>query len=316
MAEIFDLNIVDNSNTGRWPENMEFSEVNDAGRADEGLLARWYKDMDSSIVASGSSNAFAITSNRVISSLFNNLIMAWTANHSITAATQLNLNGLGLKSVKRFNGDALASGDVISGQPMVTIYKSTPDCWFMISAPAALTGNSFADFDENAAPGTPAANAARLYAFDDTTVTRLAYKDSAGNITTLGTTATQAEMEAAASTTASVSPGRQHFHPGHPKVWAKVGVSGGTPSLGVSYNTTSVTDTGTGLLNVAVATDFSSAEWSCIAMSEEDSGGIVSNLCIDNGTQTAGTIGFRCTGFASNNSDPGSYHIIGLGDHA
>ena len=109
MAEINDLSVTDASNTGRWPENMPFGDVNDAGRADEGLLARWYKDTDSSITASGSSNAFTITSNRTIAAYFNNLVMAFTANHSITGATTLNMNGIGAKSVKRFNGEALAS---------------------------------------------------------------------------------------------------------------------------------------------------------------------------------------------------------------
>jgi hypothetical protein len=42
------------------------------------------------------------------------------------------------------------------------------------------------DLTEIAAPSSPAANIARLYAVDDSAVTRLAYKDSAGNITRLG----------------------------------------------------------------------------------------------------------------------------------
>lgn len=260
MAEIQDLVVVDDSNIGRWPENMEFSDVNDAGRADEGILARWYKDMDSSIVASGSSNAFAITSNRTIAALFNNLVIAWTANHSITGASTLALNGLAAKAIKRFNGDALASGDIISGQPMVTIYKSSPDQWFMVSAPAAATGNMFADFDENGAPGTPAANAARLYAFDDATVTRLAYKDNAGNITTLLPVATQAEMEARTADRL-VAVARQHFHPGHPKAGGNLDGSG-TPAFRTGdYGMGAVTDNGLGNYELAFDTAFNSTDY-------------------------------------------------------
>src|SRR5262247_1645915 len=129
MAEIQDLNVVDASNTGRWPENMAFSLVNDAGRADEGLLARWYKDTNASVTASGSSNAFAITSNRTIAALIDGLVMAFTATHSITGATTVNLNGIGAKSLKRFNGSELASGDIISGQPVVAFYKLSADTW-------------------------------------------------------------------------------------------------------------------------------------------------------------------------------------------
>lgn len=190
MAEISDLNVTDASNTARWPEGMAPSAVNDAGRAMEGYLARWFNDWNASITASGSSNAFTATSNRTISSLVNNTVIAFTANHTITGAPTLNLNSLGAKSIKRFNGNALASGDIVSGQPVMVIYKSSPDCWFMQSAAAALTGNSFADFDENASPGDPASDDARLYAVDDGGgITIMAYRDSGGLVTPLRTSA-------------------------------------------------------------------------------------------------------------------------------
>jgi hypothetical protein len=43
------------------------------------------------------------------------------------------------------------------------------------------------DFDENGSPGTPASNVLRIYAIDDSGTTKLAYKDSAGTVTTVGT---------------------------------------------------------------------------------------------------------------------------------
>lgn len=180
MAEINDFDPTDANNVGRWPEDMLGGAINNAGRADEGILARWFRDWNYSIAASGSSNAFAITSNRTISSLANNTVMGFTANHAITGAATLNLNGIGAKSIKRFNGNGLAEGDIISGQPVLVCFKTAADAWFMLTAPAALTGNSFADFDENAAPGDPAANDARLYAKDDAGVTIMAYRDSDG----------------------------------------------------------------------------------------------------------------------------------------
>lgn len=179
MAEITDLDPTDANNTGRWPENMAFSAVNNAGRADEGLLARWFRDTSGSLTASGSGNAFAVTSNRTIASLVNNTLMGFTANHSITGASTLNLNGLGAVPIKRFNGADLASGDIISGQPILVLYKSSPNVWFMMTAPAALIASMFADFSENV-PANPAADVARLYALDVGGSTLLAYRDSAG----------------------------------------------------------------------------------------------------------------------------------------
>src|SRR5262245_1224187 len=129
MVDIQDLSVTDASNTGRWPENMQFAAVNDAGRADEGMLARFFQDFNASIAASGAANAYAVTSNRTISSLANNTMITFTANHTNSGASTLNLNGLGAKTIKRFSGSDVASGDITSGQPVWVIYKSSPDCW-------------------------------------------------------------------------------------------------------------------------------------------------------------------------------------------
>src|SRR3972149_4134836 len=80
--------------------------------------------------------------------------------------------------------------------------------------------------------------------------------------------AVQSEMETGTSTTLTVTPGRQHFHPAHPKCFASVSVSGGVPTLQASYNITGVTDNAQGQLEVTIATDFSSANWACLASNE------------------------------------------------
>ena len=53
MAEIFNLDPIDVNNIGRFPENMQFRNVNDGGRALEGMLARWFRDTNGSLAASG-----------------------------------------------------------------------------------------------------------------------------------------------------------------------------------------------------------------------------------------------------------------------
>lgn len=52
---------------------------------------------------------------------------------------------------------------------------------------ASITINSagYADFTEIAAPSNPAANTARLYAVDDSGVTRLQFRDNSGNVTNI-----------------------------------------------------------------------------------------------------------------------------------
>jgi hypothetical protein len=241
MAEISDLNVTDSSNIARFPEGMSPGAVNDGARALEGILARWFKDTNGSLSSSGSSNAFAVTSNRTISSLVDGTRLSFKANHSITGAATLNLNGLGAKDIKRFNGSALSSGDIISGQPVDVIYSSSLDDWIMISALAALVGSTHADFGENGSPGNPAADTGRLYAFDDGGTTVIAWRDSAGVVSPLRV-ATQAEMEAP-DDNRIVRADRQHFHPGHAKAWGLVATDG---TLTAGYNIASSVRNSTG----------------------------------------------------------------------
>lgn len=79
--------------------------------------------------------------------------------------------------------------------------------------------------------------------------------------------ATQANMETATSLVTTVTPGRQHFHPGHPKAWGDISMSGGTPTLDTSYNITSITDTAVGRVTITIATDFSGANYA-VAISQ------------------------------------------------
>jgi len=72
--------------------------------------------------------------------------------------------------------------------------------------------------------------------------------------------ATQAEMEAASSTTVFVTPGRTQYSPGVAKAWCKVSTTGslGSPNL----NITSVSKSSTGKYSLTIDTDFSSAVYS------------------------------------------------------
>ena len=261
MGEVNTWDPTDASNTDLWPEGMVGGTINNSGRAMQGAVARWFADTNGSIAAGGSSNAFTVTSNRTISALANNIVMAFTANHSITGAATLNLNGLGAKSLVRFNGDALVQGDIISGQPVVAIYKSADDVWFVMSALAASTGNMFADFDENASPGDPAANVARLYARDDGGgATELIWRDS-GGVASVLRTATQAEMEAGSSVTRNVPVGRQHFHPGHPKAGGNFDGTGTPAFRSGDYGMGAITDNAAGDYTLNLDTAFADTNY-------------------------------------------------------
>ena len=127
---------------------------------------------------------------------------------------------------------------------------------------------------------------------------------------TLGGAATQAEMEAAASTTVFASPGRTHYHPGVAKAWGEWDNAG---TISASYNLTSITDTGVGDHTVTIGTDFSSGAWA--GMVSGASG--VAFVEID--TKAAGTARIRAwdvTTAGPSASDAGTWNFVGFGDHA
>ena len=122
------------------------------------------------------------------------------------------------------------------------------------------------------------------------------------------TSASQAEQEAGSVTTAYTTPGRQQYHPSAAKAWGRVALSGGVPTLSDSYNVTSVTDNGVGLLQVVIATDFSSANYTVVLGLEYTRGvddlGIVE---VNNGTggaaKAVGTFDVVVTNLAGNLHD-------------
>jgi hypothetical protein len=73
--------------------------------------------------------------------------------------------------------------------------------------------------------------------------------------------AVQSEMEAASSTVLAVTPGRQHFHPGHPKAGGNLDGSGTPAFASGDYGMGAVTDNGTGDYTVALDTAFADTNY-------------------------------------------------------
>lgn len=139
--------------------------------------------------------------------------------------------------------------------------------------------------------------------------------------------ASQAQQEAGSSTAVAVTPGRQHYHPSAAKFWGYVTYSGGTPTLQTSFNVTSITDGGTGVLTVTIATDFSSANYGTNVSIEGNSPPTVPT----NGTtpgassikitsKAAGSVAISTFGLEGSGdpsyvaSDPSAINVTGFGD--
>lgn len=143
-------------------------------------------------------------------------------------------------------------------------------------------------------------------------------QDASDTATGVMEIAVQSEMETATDVLRAVTPGRQQFHPGHPKMWGRATVSGGTPTLAASYNITSITDAGVGNLTVTIATDFSSVNWAPGVAPEYDNGEVDCLAAIRNASITAGAVGYLNwqTGQSASPTlvDPLSWAFWGYGD--
>lgn len=145
------------------------------------------------------------------------------------------------------------------------------------------------------------------------------HKDVNGAIyPSVGNAATQAEMEAGTSSTKYVTPQGVNWHPGACKAWVVAGVTGNNLA---SWNITSLTDTGTGVLTITIATDFSSVNY-CALVSVEATATTwaVANTreChIRNATLAVGSIAVDCVDNTATTSlvkDPTTWHVAMFGD--
>jgi hypothetical protein len=150
--------------------------------------------------------------------------------------------------------------------------------------------------------------------------TWLHYDVNGGVYPAIGNIAVQADMEGASSTSVVVTPGRQHFHPSAAKCWGKTSVAAGTPTLQVSYNVTSITDTATDQLTVTIANVFSSANYACQVSIEAQTTTLSATttslaVFIRNATLLAGSFIIQACEFdIGAATDPSSWHWACFGD--
>ena len=118
----------------------------------------------------------------------------------------------------------------------------------------------------------------------------------------------------------AVTPGRQHFHPSACKAWLVAGITG---NILASYNITSLADTGTGILTVTIATDFSSVNYACqVSVEATATTWTVANAreChVRSATQAAGVVAVDCidnTATTNLVKDPTKWHLSMFGDFA
>lgn len=138
---------------------MAPSAVNNAGREDEAILAKWYGDVSGSLASGGASSAYTLTLNRTkfdVTSSFDGFLIAFQANHANTGATTLNVTpsggaAAGAKAVVKNYNSALVSGDIVAGQVVVVVYDNSLDKFQMIS-PVPVASTALENIVEDTTP--------------------------------------------------------------------------------------------------------------------------------------------------------------------
>ena len=271
-----------------------------------GAVARWLADNNGSLVATGSSNAFAVTTEQAFTEYFDGLTLTFEANHSITGAATLDVNSIGPVALRKDGTAALVSGDIVSGQRVQVTHDGTN---FQVMSRTV---------QEPVTDGTDTLTTrGDLLTRDASDLARLAVGAADSFVGSDGTDpawvagASQAEQEAGTETGKPVTPSVQHHHPSAAKFWVKCDAAG---NILASYNVTSVTFIATGLIDITIATDFSSAHWACMVSLEQ---GASTNVVgtVDRGNQTAGVVRVESrNGSDATRADPDSYYVAGFGD--
>lgn len=121
MSELNAWDIVDANNNAAppdgWPENtMQYSEVNNTGRAVQGTLKRYFADVNGSLQAAGVADAYTLTLNETgYSSYFQGMYFACEINATNTGASTIDVNGIGVQVIQDRAGNPLSPGELLAG---------------------------------------------------------------------------------------------------------------------------------------------------------------------------------------------------------
>lgn len=127
--------------------------------------------------------------------------------------------------------------------------------------------------------------------------------------------ATQAQMEATASTTTYASPGRTQYHPGVSKAWAMWnGATAGTNSPTIGYNVASVAKTGTSSWTINFSTAFSTANYAFACSALSPAGGTCACGVLAGTTPTTSALQLEAATINNNNCESTRLSVMVFGD--
>jgi len=253
-----------------FPEGMAPSGVNDAARELMAALARFYQDIGGTLVSTGSSNAYVVTSNSSHAALADIGLLVFRANHANTGAATLAVDGLTAKDIVKGASGALDSGDIAANQIVMVRYNATTDDFHLLSASdfgtaAALnTGTASGELPTNGDLGALSLlDTVDTAQIDDEAVTNAKMAHVATSTLKGRATASTGDLEdlTAAQVRSILGVDLALL----PTARAKV-TNGGSVALAEEAGVDTVTRTGAGIIDVVLDDTMSSANYTIMAM--------------------------------------------------
>ena len=264
-----------------WAEGQAPSSVNDSARAMMASVKKWQNDISGTITTGGTSTAYTITTNQVFASAaaMSGAFLVFIPHATCGAAPTLAVDGLTARNINTSTGVNVATGALLVGTPYAVTYIHASTEFILLGALGVLGATSVSSLTVTGATALNGgltmdstaftvadtsgntAIAGTLAVTGATTVAGLTASGAISGATAAGAMiATQAQEETGTAVNVLSTPGRQHFHPLHPKAWCNFNGTG-TPGVTVGSGVTSITDNGTGDYTVNWTTAFSTANY-------------------------------------------------------
>ena len=110
-----------------WREGQLPSTVNNTGRAMMKAVAELLKDLGGTIVSTGSTNEYTITTNVGYAALAENMVIVFEADKTSSGAATATVDGLTQKSIFQYDGTATEAGDIVDGGVYFIVYNAGVD---------------------------------------------------------------------------------------------------------------------------------------------------------------------------------------------
>lgn len=130
-----------------FPENMNYSEVNDAAREIMAVIRRWHGDTNGALATGGAADVYTLTPNRTVTAYTNGLHFRIQPNATNTGASTLNVSAVGARSIVTPDNAALSAGRLTINGVYDLVYSSTLDKFVLLGQNGVFIGDVTGDLD-------------------------------------------------------------------------------------------------------------------------------------------------------------------------